>query len=81
VTATGTAKLAQWPNCGNGIGLALRQGNRKVFRFVLTGPEPLRWTTGQLSVRKGDTIYLTLDANSEFSCDSTLLNLIIRQVR
>jgi len=79
VITSGTAKLAQQPNCGNGVGLSMWHDQQMIFRTVLSDLRSHDWSTGRIHVHKGERLYLVVDANGDFACDSTLIDMTIRK--
>ena len=70
----------QNPNCGNGILWSIDKNDKTVLSDDLPNGTSQNFST-RVRVRQNDVLYFIVDANNDYSCDSTGLDVTIHQHR
>jgi len=76
VFVTGSVKLAQHPNCGDGISWALDLGAQTLRHGAIQQFQRQAWSA-QVHVKRGQSLYLVVVPGPSYSCDSTLVQFTI----
>jgi hypothetical protein len=67
------------PNCGNGIRWSIDRAERTLQSDDLPNASAQSFSLPGVQVSEHDVLYFIVDANGDYACDSTALDLTISQ--